>query len=113
MNGPDNKRQFNESEQEQMNEAYEKAVESLTENEIADLIMEHLTSGISDEPRTIRGTFPGPKNLAMGAALEVVEMCEEDGVDAEREYIGEGDQYDGQQVIDIHIEGGSDEEVVE
>jgi len=82
--------------------AVDKAVQELKENEVADLIMEHCFSSIDETPRTIKGEFPGSRTRAMGHALEVVKMCNEDGVDAEREYIGEVEDFDLHR-IDIHI----------
>lgn len=87
--------------------AVDRMIDSLQENEVADLIMEHTTTGLSGEPRTIRGTFPGDKTRAMEHASVVVEMCEDDGLEAEREYTGEKTDQ-GLHIILIHIEGGDE-----
>lgn len=82
----------------------ERAVEDLRENEVAELIMQS-TGQLSDEPRTVRGTFPGSKTRAMGHALEVVEIVEDHDLEAEREYIGPVEGRDSHE-IHVHIEGG-------
>ena len=96
-------------------EAIQKAVEHFQDNDITDFCMECATGMVSDEPRTLEGYYPGDKTLAMGYALATVEMAEENGLDAEREYIDEVG-YPEELDIDkerhkilIHIEGGSDE----
>ena len=88
-------------------EGVEKAVQELNENEVVDFIMESTYGELSNEPRTIHGDFPGSKDRAMGHALEVVRIAEEAGLEAEREYVGQGDEYENQHLINIHIEGGS------
>ena len=82
------------------------AVDSFKDNDIADLCVAAAHNMVSDEPRTLTGTFPGNKTLAMGYALEAVELAEEAGLEAEREYIGETDADWDQHLILIHIEGG-------
>jgi hypothetical protein len=60
-------------------------------------------SDISGEPRTLEGEFPGSRDRAMGHARRVVEIAEENGLDADVEYVEqEGDFHR----IDVHIEGG-------
>ena len=80
-----------------------------------DFTMECSFTEPSQEPRTLDGYFPGNKTRAMGHALAVVEMAEEHGIDAEREYIDEVG-YDESLDIDkdrhkilIHLNGGSPE----
>ena len=87
-------------------QAVEQATADLQSNDIAGFIMATIHDSPSKEPRTLQGEFPGSKTRAMGHALEVVELAAEHGIDAEREYIGEMDDYDLHR-IDIHIEGGS------
>ena len=79
------------------------AVDSFKDNDIVNFIMECVHGFVSDEPRTLQGEFAGSKTRAMGHALEVVEMAAENDLDAEREYIGEMDDFDLHR-IDIHIE---------
>jgi len=82
------------------------AVDSFKDNDIADLCVAAAHNMVSDEPRTLTGTFPGNKTLAMGYALEAAELVEEAGLEAEREYVGETDADWDQHLILIHIEGG-------
>lgn len=94
----------------------EAAVEMFEENEIADFCMEAAHDMLSEEPRTLTGEFPGNKTRAMGHALAVVEIAEEHGIDAEREYIDEVgypeivDTDDELHKILIHLNGGSPEQ---
>lgn len=89
-----------------MTDPHQKAVESFEDNDIAEFCMAAAHNMLSDDPRTLVGRFPGEKTRAMGYALAVVEIAEEHGVNAEREYIGDLDEF-GHHRIDIHIKGGS------
>ena len=82
------------------------AVDSFKDNDIADFCMAAAHDMLSDEPRTLTGEFPGNETLAMGYALEVVEIAEEHGLDAEREYVGPTDEEYESHTILVHIEGG-------
>lgn len=91
-----------------MTDPHDKAVENFRQNDITNFVMETIHGSVSDEPRTLQGEFPGSETRAMGHALEVVEMAEEAGLDAEREYIGEMDEFNAHR-IDIHLNGGDEE----
>lgn len=87
-------------------EAVAQALDGLQSSDIANFVMASVHGDVSDEPRTLEGSFPGTRDRAMGYALEVCEIAAEHDLDAEREYVGRGDEYESQHIIKIHIEGG-------
>lgn len=60
------------------------------------------------QPRTIEAEFPGNRTRAMGHALVTVEKLEGLGIEAEREYVGEVEDFPHHR-INIHIAGGDSE----
>ena len=90
-------------------ELIEAMEQSFQKNPIAGLCVEAACGFVDPTPRTLEGIYPGNKTRAMGHALASVEGVEECGEEAEREYIDQVWEDPDSHRIDIHINGGSDE----